>query len=134
MENLYKINKTLFENIINKGFTSFTDVQKTVIDKKNYNRDLLVSSKTGSGKTLAYGLSISDHILNTKIKVNSTPTGLIVAPTRELALQVFEEIIWLYKKTKLIAVTSIGGMDINKERKKISKKFNLLNWHARKNK
>ena len=35
MDNLYKINKTLFENIINKGFTSFTDVQKTVIDKKN---------------------------------------------------------------------------------------------------
>ena len=126
MDNLYKINKTLFENIINKGFTSFTDVQKTVIDKKNSNRDLLVSSKTGSGKTLAYGLSISDQILNTKIIVNSTPTGLIVAPTRELALQVFEEIIWLYKKTNLIAVTSIGGMDINKERKKISKKFNLL--------
>ena len=98
MDNLYKINKTLFENIINKGFTSFTDVQKTVIDKKNSNRDLLVSSKTGSGKTLAYGLSISDQILNTKIKVNSTPAGLIVTPTRELALQVFEEIIWLYRK------------------------------------
>ena len=126
MDNLYKINKTLFENIINKGFTSFTDVQKTVIDKKNSNRDLLVSSKTGSGKTLAYGLSISDQILNTKIKVNSAPTGLIVAPTRELALQVFEEIIWLYKKTNLIAVTSMGGMDINKKRKKITKKFNLL--------
>ena len=89
---------------------------------------MLVSSKTGSGKTLAYCLSISDQILNTKIDVNLTPAGLIVAPTRELALQVFEEIIWLYKKTNLIAVTSIGGMDINKERKKISKKFNLLNW------
>tara|TARA_B100000700_G_scaffold279285_1_gene328087 strand:- start:76 stop:1488 length:1413 start_codon:yes stop_codon:yes gene_type:complete len=126
MDNIYKINKTLFENIKDKGFTSFTDVQKTVIDEKNNNRDLLVSSKTGSGKTLAYGLSISGHILNSKVKVNSTPTGLIVAPTRELALQVFEEILWLFKNTNLIAVTSIGGMDINKERKKISKKFNLL--------
>ena len=37
-------------------------------------------------------------ILNKKIKINSAPTGLIVAPTRELALQVFEEIIWLLKK------------------------------------
>ena len=60
MENIYKINKTLFENIRNKGFTSFTDVQKNVIKKNNYNCDLLVSSKTGSGKTLAYCLSISD--------------------------------------------------------------------------
>ena len=126
MENIYKINTTLFENIRDKGFTSFTDVQKNVIKKNNYNRDLLVSSKTGSGKTLAYCLSISDDILNKKIKINSAPTGLIVAPTRELALQVFEEILWLFKNTKLIAVTSIGGMDINKERKKISKKFNLL--------
>ena len=126
MENIYKINKTLFENIRDKGFTSFTDVQKNVIKKNNYNCDLLVSSKTGSGKTLAYCLSISDDILNKKIKINSAPTGLIVAPTRELALQVFEEILWLFKNTNLIAVTSIGGMDINKERKKISKKFNLL--------
>lgn len=126
MENIYKINKTLFENIRDKGFTSFTDVQKNVIKKNNYNRDLLVSSKTGSGKTLAYCLSISDDVLNKKIKINSSPTGLIVAPTRELALQVFEETFWLFKNTKLIAVTSIGGMDINKERKKISKKFNLL--------
>ena len=47
MENIYKINKTLFENIRDKGFTSFTDVQKNVIKKNNYNRDLLVSSKTG---------------------------------------------------------------------------------------
>ena len=91
MENIYKINKTLFENIRDKGFTSFTDVQKNVIKKNNYNRDLLVSSKTGSGKTLAYCLSISDDILNKKIKINSAPTGLIVAPTRELDLQVFEE-------------------------------------------
>ena len=126
MLNIFDINKTLFNNIQSKGFANFTDVQKIVIDEKNKNRDLLVSSKTGSGKTLAYSLSISDEVLNTKIQVNSTPSGLIVTPTRELALQVFQETLWLFKDTSLIAVTSIGGMDINKERNKISKKFNLL--------
>ena len=126
MHNIFNINKTLFNNIQSKGFANFTDVQKIVIDEKNKNRDLLVSSKTGSGKTLAYSLSISDEVLNTKIQVNSTPSGLIVTPTRELALQVFQETLWLFKDTSLIAVTSIGGMDINKERNKISKKFNLL--------
>ena len=126
MLNIFNINKTLFNNIQSKGFANFTDVQKIVIDEKNKNRDLLVSSKTGSGKTLAYSLSISDEVLNTKIQVNSTPSGLIVTPTRELALQVFQETLWLFKDTSLIAVTSIGGMDINKERNKISKKFNLL--------
>jgi len=120
------INKTLNDNIIKKGFTKFTDVQNLVIDEKNVGRDLLVSSQTGSGKTLAYSLSISDEILISKGKDSSTPSGLIITPTRELALQVYQEIQWLFEKTDLTAVTSIGGMDINKERAKLKRKFNLL--------
>jgi len=120
------INKTLNDNIIKKGFTKFTDVQNLVIDEKNVGRDLLVSSQTGSGKTLAYSLSISDEILISKGKGSSTPSGLIITPTRELALQVYQEIQWLFEKTDLTAVTSIGGMDINKERAKLKRKFNLL--------
>ena len=120
------INKTLNDNIIKKGFTKFTDVQNLVIDEKNVGRDLLVSSQTGSGKTLAYSLSISDEILISKRKDSSTPSGLIITPTRELALQVYQEIQWLFEKTDLTAVTSIGGMDINKERAKLKRKFNLL--------
>ena len=120
------INKTLNDNIIKKGFTKFTDVQNLVIDEKNVGRDLLVSSQTGSGKTLAYSLSISDEILISKGKDSSTPSGLIITPTRELALQVYQEIQWLFEKTDLTAVTSIGGMDINKERSKLKRKFNLL--------
>ena len=120
------INKTLNDNINKKGFTKFTDVQNFVIDEKNVGRDLLVSSQTGSGKTLAYSLSISDEILIAKGKDPSTPSGLIITPTRELALQVYQEIQWLFEKTDLTAVTSIGGMDINKERAKLKRKFNLL--------
>ena len=120
------INKTLNHNINKKGFTKFTDVQNLVIDEKTVGRDLLVSSQTGSGKTLAYSLSISDEILISKGKDSSTPSGLIITPTRELALQVYQEIQWLFEKTGLTAVTSIGGMDINKERAKLKRKFNLL--------
>ena len=120
------INKTLSDNINKKGFTKFTDVQNFVIDEKNVGRDLLVSSQTGSGKTLAYSLSISDEILISKGTNSSTPSGLIITPTRELALQVYQEIQWLFEKTDLTAVTSIGGMDINKERAKLKRKFNLL--------
>ena len=65
---------------------------------------LLVSSQTGSGKTLAYSLSISDEILIAKGKDPSTPSGLIITPTRELALQVYQEIQWLFEKTDLTAV------------------------------
>ena len=120
------INQNLKTAILNKGFSKLTEVQDLVINEKNSGRDLFVSSQTGSGKTLAYSLSISENILVDNKRSKSKPTGLIVAPTRELALQVFEEIKWLYGNTDLVTVTSIGGMDIKKERIKITKKFDLL--------
>ena len=51
----------------------------------------MVTSQTGSGKTIAYFLSIQNEISLKKVKESSSPNVLIVAPTRELAIQVYEE-------------------------------------------
>ena len=73
---------------------------------------MLVTSQTGSGKTIAYFLSIQDEISLKKVKENSSPSVLIIAPTRELALQVYEEALWVFKSENINVVTTIGGMDI----------------------
>ena len=109
-----------------KGYETLTAVQTLVLEQQNEAKDLLVSSQTGSGKTLAYGLSISNDILQNFIQSNNALTALIVTPTRELALQVFHELNWLFSKTSVTMSTAIGGMDIKKERKNISKGINLL--------
>ena len=100
-----------------------------------------MTSQTGSGKTIAYFLSIQDEISLKKVKEKSSPSVLIIAPTRELAIQVYEEALWVFKSENINVVTTIGGMDIKKERINLLTKFSLLigtpgriNDHLRKNK
>ena len=119
-------NKNLKKAFLDRGFTKLTEIQNLVINKKNTGKDLLVTSETGSGKTLAYFLSISEDILLENFKKASSPLGLVVAPTRELALQVFQEAKLLFNFENIDIVTTIGGMDIKKERQNLSKKFHLL--------
>ena len=133
-------NKNLKKAFLDKGFNNLMEIQNLVLDKKNLGRDLLVTSETGSGKTLAYCLGIEENILNKVLDQVSSPLGLIIAPTRELAIQVYQEAKSLYKEENIKIVTTIGGMDIKKERQNLSKNFHLLvgtpgriNDHLRRN-
>ena len=126
MLKLKNIPEELQSAIDEKGYDKLTSVQSLVLDPSNSGKDLLVSSQTGSGKTLAYGLSISCDGLKEIIDEDNKLKTLIVTPTRELALQVFNELAWLFSKTSITISTAIGGMDIKKERKSIFKGVDLL--------
>ena len=82
-----------------RGYNEPTPVQKTVLADAAIDRDLLVSAQTGSGKTIAYGLAFAKNLLGDADRFESSakPLALIVAPTRELALQVQRELAWLYR-------------------------------------
>ena len=134
-------NSFISNNLLSRGFTELSDIQNKILDVYQNKKDLLVTSQTGSGKTIAYFLSIQDEISLNKVKEKSSPSVLIIAPTRELAIQVYEEALWVFKSEKINVVTTIGGMDIKKERKNLLTKFSLLigtpgriNDHLRKNK
>ncbi len=75
------------------------------------------SWKTGSGKTVAFGLAIAPELLSGDLAVAAIPRALIIAPTRELALQVHRELEWLYELTGAVIVSCVGGMDIRSERR-----------------
>ena len=126
MLKLKNVPEELQSAINEKGYDKLTTVQSLVLDPSNSGKDLLVSSQTGSGKTLAYGLSISSDGLEEIIDKYNKLKTLIVTPTRELALQVFNELAWLFSKTSITISTAIGGMDIKKERKNIEKGVDLL--------
>ena len=134
-------NSFISNNLLSRGFTELSDIQNKILDVYQNKKDLLVTSQTGSGKTIAYFLSIQDEISLKKVKEKSSPSVLIIAPTRELAVQVYEEALWVFKSENINVVTTIGGMDIKKERKNLLTKFSLLigtpgriNDHLRKNK
>ncbi len=105
-----------------RAYTEATPVQTAVLRDDAKGRDLLVSAQTGSGKTIAYGLAISDLLLEAADRMDpaGAPQALIIAPTRELALQVQRELTWLYHYAGARIVSCVGGMDPGRERRELS--------------
>ena len=109
----------LGEALFERGYTAPTPVQAAVLEDEAHGRDLIVSAQTGSGKTVAFGLAMSSDLLGPdgRTPPPSAPLALVIAPTRELALQVSREFIWLYGKAGARVATCVGGMDAAKERR-----------------
>ena len=109
----------LGETLAERGYAEATPVQTAVISPDAQGRDLLVSAQTGSGKTVAFGLALADQLLpaGSEASHSDKPLALVIAPTRELALQVSRELGWLYAKANLRIATCVGGMDASKERR-----------------
>ena len=102
-----------------RDYTDLTPVQAAVIELEAQGRDLIVSARTGSGKTVAFGLALADALLAEcrNVPLVERPLALVIAPTRELALQVSRELGWLYAGAGLRIATCVGGMDPSKERR-----------------
>jgi ATP-dependent RNA helicase DeaD len=105
-----------------RNFDSLTPVQTAVLANDAAGRDLLVSAQTGSGKTVAYGLAIAAELLGDaeRFERAGAPLALIVAPTRELALQVHRELAWLYQYADARVVSCVGGMDPRREQRELA--------------
>jgi ATP-dependent RNA helicase DeaD len=100
-----------------RGYTEPTPVQAAVLDAAYRGRDLLVSSRTGSGKTIAFGLALAETLLDetSAFGAAGAPGALVVAPTRELAIQVQRELAWLYEEAGGRVASCVGGMDPRRE-------------------
>ncbi|MCW1839487.1 DEAD/DEAH box helicase [Prosthecomicrobium hirschii] len=105
--------------LVARSYAVPTPVQAAVLQPESEGRDLIVSAQTGSGKTVAYGLALAPTLLGTAqtFPQAGAPLALVIAPTRELALQVCREFEWLYADTGARIVSMVGGMDIRRERR-----------------
>ena len=105
-----------------REYTTPTPVQKAVVEPEAEGRDLLVSAQTGSGKTIAFGMALAETLLEGADTFGPAgdPLALIIAPTRELALQVQRELAWLYHYAGARIVSCVGGMDPGRERRELN--------------
>ncbi|MGI1662580.1 DEAD/DEAH box helicase [Palleronia sp. KMU-117] len=119
---------TLSEALAERGFDALTDVQQAVTAPDLAGADLLVSAQTGSGKTVGFGLAIAPTLLGDADRLGppALPLALVVAPTRELALQVQRELAWLYAKAGARVVSCIGGMDAREERRALERGAHIV--------
>ena len=120
--------KTLAAALEQRGYTDLTPVQKEVAKPEFDEADLLVSAQTGSGKTVGFGLAIAPTLLGDAEHFGpaAAPLALIIAPTRELALQVKRELAWLYEKTGAVVTSCVGGMDMRTERQALNKGAHIV--------
>ncbi len=111
-----------------KGYAEPTPVQASVLEPSLRGKDLLVSSRTGSGKTVAFGLCLAETLLGEAPAFGRSgpPLGLVIAPTRELAMQVQRELAWLFGPAGAMVAACVGGLDPRREAKQLQAGVHLV--------
>ncbi len=120
--------KALADALEARGYDTLTPVQEAVLDPQLDGVDMLVSAQTGSGKTLGFGLAIAPTLLGTAeaFPQAGAPLALVIAPTRELAMQVKRELAWLYEKAGAVMASTVGGMDMRDERRALDRGAHIV--------
>ena len=105
-----------------RGYDEPTPVQREVLAPGLAGRDLLVSSRTGSGKTVAFGILLAETLIGDApaFPEAGAPLALVIAPTRELAVQVQRELSWLLGDAAGRVVSTVGGMDPRREARSLA--------------
>ncbi len=121
------VKKALQDALDARGYDTLTPVQEAVLNPGYVGADLLVSAQTGSGKTLGFGLAIAPTILEDEtFGPAGAPLALVIAPTRELALQVKRELAWLYAQAGVVMASTVGGMDMRDERRALERGAHIV--------
>ncbi len=128
MTDLTQAHPALADAIVARSYKTLTLVQTAVIEPGLEDRDLLVSAQTGSGKTVAFGLALAPTLLgeNLVLPLTDSPLTVVIAPTRELALQVKKELEWLYRPAGAKLATCVGGMDMRDERRALGRGAHIV--------
>jgi ATP-dependent RNA helicase DeaD len=123
-----RVPQLIGEALAARGYARPTPVQAAVLEEDTDGRDLVVSAQTGSGKTVAFGLAMASQLLggDSALSFPGSPLALVVAPTRELALQVSRELDWLYARARLRIATCVGGMDPSRERRMLAQGAHIV--------
>ena len=94
------------------GYETPTDVQSQTIPVALLGKDVLARAQTGTGKTAAFGLPMIERLAAADHGQGPKPRGLVLVPTRELALQVQEALRGFAQATRLRTMTMVGGEPI----------------------
>lgn len=122
----FNFSEQLQEGISSMGFTTPTPIQEMAIPAILNGRDLIACAQTGTGKTGAYLLPVLEHIAKTNKHQIST---LILAPTRELAQQIDQQVEGLAYFTGISSIAVFGGGDgiaYEQQRRGIQNNVNII--------
>ncbi|KAJ1955826.1 ATP-dependent RNA helicase [Linderina pennispora] len=116
----YGTHDLLLRALKHLNFTQPTEIQAKTLSKAIAGRDIIGAAETGSGKTLAFGVPMVQCLATHKGKKWTGPTGLVLTPTRELAIQVTDHLQALAKFVRARVVPIVGGMSEAKQQRLLS--------------
>nr|WP_234458867.1 ATP-dependent RNA helicase RhlB [Stutzerimonas balearica] len=122
----FRLAPELMHAIHDQGFSYCTPIQAQVLGFTLKGRDAIGRAQTGTGKTAAFLISTITQLLQTpppKERYMGEPRALIIAPTRELVVQIAKDAEALTKYCKLNVMSFVGGMDFDKQLKQLEAKF-----------
>ena len=117
------LNTPLLNALTDLGFTSPTPIQEQAFNVVSSGVDVVGIAQTGTGKTFAYMLPI---LKNLKYSTQDNPRVLVLVPTRELVVQVVEEIEKLAKYTNVRVLGVFGGVNINTQKQDVAKGLDIV--------
>ena len=106
----FNLNSILKRNILQKGYETPTPIQDQAIQPLLDGKDVIGIAATGTGKTAAFLIPLINKVLR-----SSNEKVLIVAPTRELAIQVEKELRWFVRGTNIRSAVCIGGVGMGQQ-------------------
>ncbi len=115
------------QGIEHSGFKTCTPVQEAVLPRAIRGEDVAAQAQTGTGKTAAFLISLFTRMVrNPVVDLGNSPQALIIAPTRELADQIFHEAERLGKFTGFRSLAVYGGIDYDKQRTALAAGVDVL--------
>lgn len=118
----FKISDEILKSIEGLGYKNPSKVQEKVIPEILLNKDIIVKSQTGSGKTAAFGIPLCE-----KVDWNENiPQILVLTPTRELAVQVSEDITNIGRLKRIKSVSIFGKEPISEQERKLKQKTHVV--------
>ena len=117
------LSEALLHDLNKAGFQEPTPIQAQAIPPGLAGRDVLGCAQTGTGKTAAFVIPMIERLAGT---TDSHPRGLILAPTRELAIQIQDTIAKLGRSRRVYATTLVGGADMNAQIRGLRQRPDIL--------
>lgn len=123
----FELDPRITQSLNEAGFTQCTPIQAQTLPMALKRRDVAGQARTGTGKTAAFLLAIFNRLLASDSKSDSQqPRAIVIAPTRELAIQIHKDAEQLGRHTGLRFMLAYGGVDYAKQRDQITAGVDVL--------
>lgn len=122
----FDLPEVILRGIKDAGFERCTPIQQRCLPLSLQGKDVAGQAQTGTGKTAAFLITVLDRLVRLGANPRNNPLALIVAPTRELALQIYEDARVLGAHTALRMTAVFGGVDYEKQARQLKEGTDII--------